>query len=88
MVNHRVECRGCDGTGEGHNGRVCSGCRGRGTVVLTIEHDGSLCPMEGEELPPTADEILAADPTFAAVCDLRNARYLAHAMGAALSEAA
>ena len=87
-MSQRVECRGCSGTGEGFCGRRCGACRGRGSVVLTIEHDGSLCPMEGEELPPTADEILAADPTFAAVCDLRNARYLAHAMGAALSEAA
>lgn len=50
MVNQRVECRGCSGTGEGFCGRRCGPCRGTGEVVLTIEHDGSLCPMEGEEL--------------------------------------
>lgn len=88
MIRHEVECGSCDGTGEGSGGHRCGGCKGRGVRVLRIEHDESLCPMEGEELPPTADELLSADPAYAAACDEWDAAYRAHAMGAALSEAA
>lgn len=42
-----VECRECEGTGEGF-GRPCGGCRGRGERVVPVEHDGSLCAMEAD----------------------------------------
>lgn len=40
-----VECRECEGTGEGF-GRPCGGCRGRGERIVPVQHDGSLCTME------------------------------------------
>jgi hypothetical protein len=42
-----VECRECDGTGEGF-GRPCGGCRGRGERIVSVQHDGSLFAMEAE----------------------------------------
>lgn len=59
----------------------CAKCRGLSSV---IDADG-LCP-DCEETDAEAE--LDADPFFVTVCDLRNARYLAHAMGLTFSEAA